>query len=121
VFTLLGRVPELHVAVLGALKNRGVACPLFSAFGPEPVRQRLQLGDGRVLVTTPGLYRRKVAPIRDRLPALDHVVLIGTESAATSTRRVTIRPASRAAGTSRATWSIAMPTAGCGSLAGPTT
>jgi acetyl-CoA synthetase len=79
VFTLLGRVPELHVAVLGALKNRSVACPLFSAFGPEPVRQRLQLGDGRVLVTTPGLYRRKVAPIRDRLPALDHVVLIGTE------------------------------------------
>ena len=38
-----------------------VLCPLFSAFGPEPIRQRLDRGDGRVLVTTPALYRRKVA------------------------------------------------------------
>ena len=77
VFTLLGRAPELHVAVLGTLKCRGVVCPLFSAFGPEPVRQRLDLGDGRVLVTTPALYRRKVAPIRHLLPRLEHVILVG--------------------------------------------
>jgi acyl carrier protein len=77
VFTLLGRVPELHVAVLGALKNRSVVSTLFPAFGPEPVRERLALGDGRVLVTTPSLYRRKVAPIRDRVPLLRHVVLVG--------------------------------------------
>jgi acetyl-CoA synthetase len=77
VFTLLGRVPELHVAVLGTLKNRSVVCPLFSAFGPEPVRQRLDLGDGRVLVTTPALYRRKVAPIRHLVPLLEHVILVG--------------------------------------------
>ena len=77
VFTLLGRVPELHTAVLGALKNRSVVCPLFSAFGPEPVRQRLALGDGRVLVTTPALYRRKVAPVRGELPGLEHVLLVG--------------------------------------------
>jgi acetyl-CoA synthetase len=77
VFTLLGRVPELHVAVLGTLKRRSVVCPLFSAFGPEPVRQRLDLGDGRVLVTTPTLYRRKVAPVRHLLPRLEHVILVG--------------------------------------------
>jgi acetyl-CoA synthetase len=77
VFTLLGRVPELHVAVLGPLKNRSVVCPLFSAFGPEPVRQRLDLGDGRVLVTTPALYRRKVAPIRLLVPLLEHLILVG--------------------------------------------
>jgi acetyl-CoA synthetase len=79
VFTLLGRVPELHVAVLGTLKNRSVVCPLFSAFGPEPVRQRLDLGDARVLVTTPALYRRKVAPIRQLVPLLEHVVLVGAD------------------------------------------
>ncbi|MBN2624745.1 MAG: acetate--CoA ligase [Acidimicrobiales bacterium] len=79
VFTLLGRVPELYVTVLGALKNTSVVCPLFSAFGPEPVRQRLALGDGRVLVTTPTLYRRKVAPVRDQLPQLEHVILVGDE------------------------------------------
>jgi len=79
VFTLLGRVPELYVTVLGTLKNRSVLSPLFSAFGPEPLFQRLSRGDGRVLVTTRGLYRRKVAPIRERLPGLTHVVLVDGE------------------------------------------
>ena len=76
VFTLLGRVPELYVTVLGTLKNTSVACPLFSAFGPEPIRQRVARGDGRVLVTTPALYRRKVAAIRAALPDLEHVILV---------------------------------------------
>jgi acetyl-CoA synthetase len=76
VFTLLGRVPELHVAMLGALKLGAVVSPLFSAFGPEPIRQRMQLGHGRVLVTSRALYRRKVAPVRGELPELDHVLLV---------------------------------------------
>jgi acetyl-CoA synthetase len=75
VFFLLGRQPELHVGVLGTLKHRAVACPLFAAFGPEPVRQRLEIGDARVLVTTRAHYGRKVAGIRERLPKLDHVLL----------------------------------------------
>jgi acetyl-CoA synthetase len=77
VFSLLGRVPELYVAVLGTLRGGHVYSPLFSAFGPEPVRQRLELGDARVLVTTRALYERKVAPVRDALPGLRHVLLVG--------------------------------------------
>ncbi|MEU2429372.1 acetate--CoA ligase [Streptomyces sp. NPDC007861] len=77
VFTLLGRCPELYTAVLGTLKNTSVLCPLFSAFGPDPVEQRLRLGDARVLVTTAALYRRKVAERRPSLPALDHVLIVG--------------------------------------------
>jgi acetyl-CoA synthetase len=77
VFALAGRVPELYTAVLGTLKNTSVFSPLFTAFGPEPVRERLRRGDAHVLVTTPALYRRRVAPVRDSLPALAHVVLIG--------------------------------------------
>lgn len=77
VFGLSGRLPELYVAMLGTLKARCVVAPLFSAFGPEPVRQRLQAGQGRVLVTTAAAYRRKVEPVRDRLPDLEHVLLIG--------------------------------------------
>ncbi|MEU1908500.1 acetate--CoA ligase [Streptomyces hygroscopicus] len=77
VFTLLGRCPELYTAVLGTLKNTSVLCPLFSAFGPDPVEQRLRLGDARVLVTTAALYRRKVAERRASLPGLDHVVIVG--------------------------------------------
>jgi len=79
VFSLLGRVPELYVSALGTLKNRSVFCPLFSAFGPEPLRMRLARGNGRVLVTTPSLYRRKLAPVRDALPELLHVLLVGDE------------------------------------------
>jgi acetyl-CoA synthetase len=80
VFLLLGRVPELYVAALGTLKHRAVLCPLFSAFGPEPIHQRLHLGSGRVLVTSPRLYRRKVASVVERLPALDHVLLVGADA-----------------------------------------
>lgn len=79
VFSLMGRSPELYVAVLGTLKNGSVFCPLFSAFGPDPVRQRLQLGSGRVLVTTRALYRKKVARIRDAIPDLTHVLLIDAD------------------------------------------
>lgn len=77
VFTLLGRRHELYTAVLGTLRAGRVLCPLFSAFGPEPVRQRLALGNARVLVTTEALYRRKVEDLRHLLPQLEHVLLVG--------------------------------------------
>jgi acetyl-CoA synthetase len=80
VFSLLGRVPELYVTALGTLKNTSVFSPLFPAFGPEPVRERLRLGDGKVLVTSPELYARKVAPIRESLPSLEHVLIVGGEA-----------------------------------------
>ena len=70
VYALLGRVPELYVAALGTLKNRSVFCPLFSAFGPEPIRARMTIGQAKVLVTTQPLYQRKVAAIREQLPDL---------------------------------------------------
>lgn len=76
VFTLAGRVPELYVAALGTLRHGAVLCPLFSAFGPEPVRERMARGDARVLVTTRELYDRKVAGIASQLPGLRHVLLI---------------------------------------------
>lgn len=78
VFVLAGRIPELYIAALGTLKNGSVFCPLFSAFGPEPIRQRISRGDGRVLVTTGTLYKRKVAALRAGLPELRHVFLVGT-------------------------------------------
>jgi acetyl-CoA synthetase len=81
VFALLPRIPPLYVAALGALKARAVFCPLFSAFGPEPVRQRLALGLGRVLVTSERHYVRKVAGLRASLPHLEHVLLASRENA----------------------------------------
>ncbi len=83
VFLLLGRVAELYVAALGAWKVGAVVCPLFSAFGPEPVVQRLRLGDAKVLVTTPQLYTKKVAWARADLPGLQNVLVTGEPPAGT--------------------------------------
>ena len=80
VFVLAGRIPELYIAVLGALKAKCVVSPLFSAFGPEPLATRIGIGAGRVLVTTEPLYRRKVAAIRAQLPSLQYVILVPDET-----------------------------------------
>jgi len=81
VASLMGRVPQLYATVLGTLAAGAVYCPLFSAFGPEPVKARLVLGAARVLVTTDLLYRRKVASIRGELPDLRHVLIVRTPGA----------------------------------------
>ena len=78
VFALAGRIPELYIAALGTLKNGSVFCPLFSAFGPEPIQQRLTIAEGKVLVTTDLLYgRRKISELRSALTHLEHVLVIG--------------------------------------------
>ncbi|MGA8748620.1 MAG: AMP-binding protein, partial [Pseudolabrys sp.] len=75
VFSLLGRVPELYIAALGTLKNGSVFSPLFSAFGPEPIKARMTIGDARALITTEAFYRRKIEPWRKELASLKHVFL----------------------------------------------
>jgi acetyl-CoA synthetase len=77
VFSLLGRAPELYLTALGTLRHASVYSPLFAAFGPEPIRERLARGDGVLLVTTPEMYEAKVAPIRGALPKLRHVLVTG--------------------------------------------
>jgi acetyl-CoA synthetase len=84
VFALAGRIPELYIAALGTLKHGSVFCPLFSAFGPEPIRARMTIGQARVLVTTESLYRRKIDALRAQLPDLAHVLLVGEGGAETS-------------------------------------
>ena len=75
VFALLGRMPELYVAALGTWKLGAVFCPLFSAFGPEPIRARMAIGTARALVTTEPLYRKKLMPWRADMQHLTHVLL----------------------------------------------
>lgn len=77
VCSVLGPGREVFIALLGALKHGCVVCPLFTAFGPQPLETRLRRSEASVLVTTAALYRRKVAPLRARLPALRHVLLVG--------------------------------------------
>lgn len=79
VVSLAGRIPELYFAALGTMKNTSVFCPLFSAFGPEPIHQRITRGNGKVLVTTEQLYKKKIEPMIDDLPDLDYVLLTDTK------------------------------------------
>ncbi|MEZ5584719.1 MAG: AMP-binding protein, partial [Candidatus Competibacteraceae bacterium] len=85
VFMLTGRIPELYIAALGTLKNGSTLCPLFSAFGPEPIKARLEIGQGKVLVTTERLFkRRRIAEVRRSLPHLQHVLVISEQGGITT-------------------------------------
>jgi acetyl-CoA synthetase len=77
VAVLLDRGLEFFLAALGAWKAGAVFCPLFSAFGPGPLKSRLELSRARVVITTVALYQRKMATIRAALPDLTHVITIG--------------------------------------------
>lgn len=80
VYSLMGRTPDLYIAALGTLKAGCVFCPLFSAFGPEPIQSRMEIGGATALITTLRQYKRKVAALRARLPELRHVLLTDGEA-----------------------------------------
>jgi acetyl-CoA synthetase len=75
VYSLLGRVPELYIAALGTLKMGAVFSPLFSAFGPEPIKARMTIGEAKALITTEAFYRRRIEPWRKELVSLAKVFL----------------------------------------------
>jgi acetyl-CoA synthetase len=76
VFSLVGRLPLLYISALGTLKFGGVFTPLFSAFGPEPIRSRMQIGEANILVTTKRLYDKKIATWWHELPHLKVILFI---------------------------------------------
>ncbi|GAB5512149.1 MAG: acetate--CoA ligase [Hyphomicrobiales bacterium] len=79
-FAMMGRVPELYAAAIGTLKSGLVFTPLFSAFGPEPIRTRMEIGEANVLLTTASIYKRKIAAWRDEIPSLKLVLIAGDEA-----------------------------------------
>ncbi len=78
-FSMMGRTPELYFAALGTLRAGAVFTPLFSAFGPEPVRTRMEIGEASALITTPSIYRRKIAAWRHHIPSLKLVLIVGDD------------------------------------------
>jgi len=78
VFIFLERIPELYVTVFGALQAGAVVGPLFSAFGPDALRDRLQDSAAKVLVTSPSLLPR-LGPVRSELPDLRNIVIVNRE------------------------------------------
>lgn len=87
VATLLGRVPDLYVAAVGTWKARGVLAVLSPSCSTDVVAARLGTGHVQVLVTTPVLFRRAVAPVLHRLPALELVLVCGASEDHTASAR----------------------------------
>jgi acetyl-CoA synthetase len=75
VFFFLERVPEIFIGILGALKAGAVIGPLFSAFGPDAVKDRLEDSRAKVLVTSPVL-KKKIAEILKDLPNLEKLIMV---------------------------------------------
>jgi acetyl-CoA synthetase len=75
VFLFMERIPELYITFFGALKAGAVVGPLFSAFGPDPVRDRLVDSGARLLVTTPDLKAR-LEPILNSLPDIERYIIV---------------------------------------------
>ncbi len=80
VFVFLERIPELYFAVFGALQAGAVVGPLFSAFGPDAIRDRLEDSAARLLVTSPSLLPR-LKTIRRSLQALETILVVDREGA----------------------------------------
>ncbi len=75
VFIFLERLPECYFTFFGTLKLGAITGPLFSAFGPDAVKDRLEDSAAKVLVTSPDLWER-IKEIRIDLPHLEQVVLV---------------------------------------------
>ncbi len=71
----MDRLPELYFGVLAALKMGCIAQPLFSAFGEDSLWTRLD-NAGTSVVITQRKHVKKVRKILDRLPGLNHVVVV---------------------------------------------
>jgi acetyl-CoA synthetase len=76
VAVLMPQAPETAIAHVGAFKAGMVTLPLFALFGEEALEYRLADSGARAVVTdAAGLA--KLAGLRDRLPALQHVFVAG--------------------------------------------
>src|SRR3989304_3641325 len=78
VFVFLERVPELYITVLGTLKVGAIIGPLFSAFGPDAVRDRLLDSGAKILITSPSL-KAKIEEILVDLPDLEHLLIVNRD------------------------------------------
>lgn len=78
VFVFLPRVKELYIATLAIAKIGAIAGPLFSAFGPDALKDRLMDSEAKILITNPAL-KDKIDGIRKELSELEHVIVVGAD------------------------------------------
>ncbi|MGZ3808460.1 MAG: AMP-binding protein, partial [Bacteriovorax sp.] len=81
-FSLSPRLPESYLTALASLRAGIVYSPLFSVFGPEPILARMMKGSAKALFTLASLYHKKIAPIRESLTTLTHLIIFDDDGSA---------------------------------------
>jgi len=81
VFFFLQRSPELYAGFLGAIKYGAIASPMFPAFGPDAIRDRL-VDSGAVALVTDSDLKSRVYEVKSQLPELKHMIIVGKNVAA---------------------------------------
>ena len=76
---LLPQAPQTAIAHLGTYKLGAIALPLFIQFGPEALEHRLAHSGATVLITDSENIG-KVEAIRDALPELRTIILVGGQA-----------------------------------------
>src|ERR1700759_117213 len=80
VAVFLSQSLELPITHLAAFRSGLVSVPLFTLFGEDALQFRLENSGAKAIVTDEGGFE-KLAKIRDRLPDLNNVYVIGNASA----------------------------------------
>lgn len=75
IFIFLDRVPELYIALFGALKIQAIVGPLFSAFGPDALQDRIQDCGARLVITSPALKPR-LDGIVSQCPSIEKIIIV---------------------------------------------
>jgi acetyl-CoA synthetase len=78
-FTFLPKMPEQFFTLLGILKKKAVAGPLFANFGEDALLDRLGDSQARVVFTKTS-FLKKIVRIRKRLPALRYIILVDSDA-----------------------------------------
>lgn len=71
----MDKLPELFIGFLGILKIGAIAQPLFSAFGDESLFVRLENAETKAIITQKK-HVSKVRKIRDKMPFLEHIIIV---------------------------------------------
>ncbi len=71
----MDKIPDLYFSFVGILKAGAIAQPLFSAFREDSLFTRLENAETSAVLTTKKLAGR-VRRIRDKLPALKHLIIV---------------------------------------------
>src|SRR4029079_9235946 len=80
VAVFLSQSLELPIAHLAAFRSAMISIPLFALFGEDALEFRLSNSEAKAVITDEAGWE-KIAKIRDRLPALKNIYVIGDRPA----------------------------------------